>query len=222
MKTYALAALCALMGIAAAQQAPAPVPVEQEPHHHVVLKNDSVIVMHVTIPPGESTLYHTHSHDRAAVHLTNSAITLQEVDKPESPEMRTQAGEILASTHKDDALTHRVRNAGPGPFEVIDVEFLQRPKEPSPPAAAVVAENPSARIYKWVLAPGATSAMHTHERPYLIVAVSTVQLTMTAPDGKSFTHEVKAGDFHWVDSKVTHTLANAGATEGQIVEIELK
>ncbi len=48
-----LCALCALMGIAVAQQAP--VPVEQEPHHHVVLKNDSVIVTHVTIPPGEST-----------------------------------------------------------------------------------------------------------------------------------------------------------------------
>jgi hypothetical protein len=33
---------------------------------------------------------------------------------------------------------------------------------------------------------------------------------------------LKAGDFHWVDSKVTHTLANDGAAEGQIVELELK
>jgi quercetin dioxygenase-like cupin family protein len=88
--------------------------------------------------------------------------------------------------------------------------------------AKVEAENPSARVYKWTLAPGASSAMHTHERPYLIVSATPLVLKMTDPEGKSFTHEVKAGDFHWVDAKVTHALANEGTTAGQIVEIELK
>jgi quercetin dioxygenase-like cupin family protein len=113
---------------------------------------------------------------------------------------------------------------GAKPFEVIDVELLQRPSQPSAPivGANVVAENPSARVYKWTLAPGAVSIMHAHERPYLIVAATTMMLKMTAPDGKSFTHEIEAGDFHWIDSKVTHTLANEGKEEGQIVEIELK
>jgi len=73
-----------------------------------------------------------------------------------------------------------------------------------------------------VLAPGATSAMHIHVRPYLIVATTGFTLKMNSPDGQSFTHELKRGDFHWVDTKVTHTLANAGASEGQIVEVELK
>jgi quercetin dioxygenase-like cupin family protein len=86
----------------------------------------------------------------------------------------------------------------------------------------VEAENPSARVYKWALAPGATSAMHTHERPYLIVSATPLMLKMTDPEGKSFTHEVKAGDVHWVDAKVTHSLANEGTTTGQIVEVELK
>jgi mannose-6-phosphate isomerase-like protein (cupin superfamily) len=45
---------------------------------------------------------------------------------------------------------------------------------------------------------------------------------MSSPDGQSSEHEVKAGDFHWVSTKVTHSLANAGSSEGQIVEIELK
>jgi uncharacterized RmlC-like cupin family protein len=73
-----------------------------------------------------------------------------------------------------------------------------------------------------VLAPGASSAQHTHERAYLVISVTPMQLKMTGADGKSSTQEVKAGDFHWVDSKVTHTLANDGTTEGQIVELELK
>ncbi len=64
--------------------------------------------------------------------------------------------------------------------------------------------------------------MHTHVRPYLIVATTGFTLKMTAPDGQAVSHDVKRGDFHWVDTKVTHTLANAGTTEGQIVEVELK
>jgi quercetin dioxygenase-like cupin family protein len=218
---FCCAVVLAFAGWAGAQQAP--VPVEQEPHHHVVLKNDSVLVTHVVIPPGEVTLFHTHSYDRAAIHLTNNMVSFQQPDQPESEQMPAKIGEISASTRQGNPLTHRVRNAGPGPFEVIDVEFLHRPSQAATTsAAAIAAENPSARIYNWVLAPGASSAQHTHDRPYLVIAATTMQLKMTGPDGKTSTHEVKAGDVHWVDSKVTHTLANDGATEGQIVELELK
>ena len=64
--------------------------------------------------------------------------------------------------------------------------------------------------------------MHTHDRPYLIVAATGFNLKMTAPDGQSIAHGIKPGDFHWVTTKITHMLANAGAGEGQIIEIELK
>jgi len=64
--------------------------------------------------------------------------------------------------------------------------------------------------------------MHTHVRPYLIVSAKGFTLKMTAPDGQSTSHEVKPGEFHWVNTTVTHSLANVGSTEGQIVEIELK
>jgi hypothetical protein len=69
---------------------------------------------------------------------------------------------------------------------------------------------------------GSRSATHTHERPYLIISAIPLVLKMTDPEGKSLTHEVKAGEVHWVDAKVTHSLANEGTTVGQIVEIELK
>jgi quercetin dioxygenase-like cupin family protein len=108
-------------------------------------------------------------------------------------------------------------------MDVFDVELLQRPALSSTSVAApVAAENASARVYNWVLAPGATSAMHTHKRPYLIVAATPVNLKMTAPDGQSFSEKVNPGDFHWVDSTVTHSLSDEGTVEGQIVEIELK
>jgi quercetin dioxygenase-like cupin family protein len=227
MKSLFLAALLLVcVSFLAAQNhsnEPAPMPVEQEPHHSVVLKNDSVIVMHVVIPEGGSTFYHIHAHDRAAVDLTTSKISQQNLHEPEGPATPTKPGDVSAPTLGVAPTIHRVHNLGPGTFEVLDVEFLQRPQNPSSQAAAPVAlENPSARIYKWVLAPGATSPMHTHTRPYLIIAATPMPLKMTAPDGQSFAHEVKSGDFHWVDAKVTHSLTNEGATEAQIVEIELK
>lgn len=199
-----------------------PVPVDQEPHHHVVLKNDEVEVLHVILPAGQTTLFHTHSRDRVSVALTSTSLAQQELNEPEGKPGTTHPGNISAIP-TSGPYTHRLRNLGPATFEVVDVEFFHRPERPSShPAAAVAAENPSARVYKWTLAPGAVTPMHTHERPYLILAVTPMQLKMTAPDGKSFAHEIKAGDFHWVDANVTHTLANAGSTDGEIVEIELK
>lgn len=207
-------------GTLAAQQAP--VPVEQEPHHHVVLKNDSVLVMHVVLPAGESTLYHIHTRDRVSVALTSTTLVQQKLNEPEGKPGVTRPGDISAIPN-EGPYTHRLRNLGPAAFEVIDVEFFHRPEHPSETAAApVAAENASARVYKWTLAPGARTPMHTHERPYLILAVTPMQLKMTGPDGASMTDEAKAGDFHWVDTKVTHSLENSGTTEGEIVEIELK
>ena len=206
-----------------AGQEAAPVLVENEPLHHVVLKNESIVVLHLTLPPGERTLYHTHSHDRVAVNLSSTSITQQTLGENEGAPSVAQPGNISVYTLAGSSFTHRVHNIGLAPFDVLDVELLARPGTPSPSVAAAIAgENPSARVYNWVLAPGSVSAMHTHERPYLIVAAKGFMLKMTSPDGESSAHEVKAGDFHWVNSKVTHSLANAGSTDGQIVEIELK
>ena len=209
-----------LSTLVAAQQSP--VPVEDEPHHHIVLKNDSVMVLRVKLLPGESTLFHTHLHDRVAIDLTDTTITLQKLGEPEGAPEATKPGGVATSESKGP-YTHRVHNAGPAVFEVLDVELLHRPTAASGAAAAKVeAENPSARVYKWTLAPGATSAMHTHERPYLIIAATPLVLKMTDPEGQSMTHEVQAGDVHWVDARVTHSLTNEGTAIGQIVEIELK
>ena len=206
----------------ATQEALAPVLVENEPLHHVVLKNDSVIVMHLSLPAGARTLYHTHTRDRVAIELCANSTTQQMWNEKEGAPSDGKPGEFNAITAPAEPFTHRVHNVGSLTYEVLDVEVFRRPESASTATAVVAGENPSARVYKWVLAPGATSTIHTHVRPYLIVAATAFNLKMTAPDGKSFTHELKAGDFHWVDTKVTHSLGNAGSAEGQILEVELK
>jgi quercetin dioxygenase-like cupin family protein len=226
MRIFYIAPIFVLFMISSsAQQADPsqPVPVDQEPHHKVVLKNDYVEVLHVTLGVDERTLYHTHMHDRAAIELSNTSISQQKVGDAEDAPGATKPGEVSVGAARAGGYSHRVHNVGPEVFDVVDVEFLQRPEKPSSATAGAMAgENPSARAYRWELAPGAKTPEHTHHRPYLIVAATPMQLKMTAPDGQSRAETVKAGDFHWVDAQVTHTLSNEGATAGTIVELELK
>lgn len=178
--------------------------------------------MRVTVPAGQNTLYHIHPRDRVAVGLSESTIAEQELNKPEGKPGPSVPGRVSAR-QEDTPYIHRVLNKGTTSFDVLDIEAFQRPAQPSESAVSpVAAENPSLRVYKYVLEPGASSPMHTHSRPYLIVAATAMQLKMSAPDGKASAHELKAGDFHWIDTNVTHTLTNSGAGEGQIIEIELK
>jgi quercetin dioxygenase-like cupin family protein len=214
----------ALIAAAAAASVPdGTMPVEQEPEHKTVLKNDYVQVFRVTLEPGKATGMHVHAHDDAAVRLSTATVTSESPGTPAgAPETRT-AGFVSARTNEPTALAHRVRNVGTTPFDVLDVQVLKRPDGPeAPPISAPAAENPRMRVYRYELAPGAGSPMHTHARPYLLVAATDMNLRMTSPEGASMTHPVKAGDLHWVGVAVTHTLVNEGREKGVLVEFELK
>lgn len=200
-----------------------PVPVDQEPRHRMVLRNDYLEVMRVTLPPGESTRLHTHSHDGVAVRLAPATITMDVPGEGLRGPLEMHVGDATVQSYARQPFTHRVNNVGVTPFDVLDVELLRRPEGPAVDALATpAAENESARVYPWRLAPGAATPQHAHRRPYLVVAATPMQLLMQAPDGGAFEHAVVAGDVHWVDVPVTHALANRGTADGTIVEIEVK
>jgi quercetin dioxygenase-like cupin family protein len=199
------------------------VPVEDEPNHKTVFKNDYVQAFRVTLEPGQSTRMHVHAHDDAAVRLSSSTTTQQTLGQPVSKAEDASPGTVSARNNEPKALTHRVNNVGTTVFDVIDVQVLQRPPGPEAPAIGpVAAENPRLRVYRYELPPGGASPQHTHSRPYVIIAATPMNLRMTSPDGRAMEHSIQAGDLHWVDSSVTHTLVNAGAEKAVLVEIELK
>jgi len=200
------------------------VPVEKEPSHKTVFQNDYVQAFRVTLEPGKSTLMHVHSHDDAAVRLSQATTTQQTLGQPVSKPEAASPGAVSARTNEPKSLTHQVNNVGTTLFDVIDVQVLKRPPGPATdPIGPVAAENPKMRVYRYELAAGGgESPQHTHARPYLIVAATPMMLRMTSPDGRSMEHPIQAGDLHWVDSLVTHTLINPGTGAAVIVEMELK
>jgi quercetin dioxygenase-like cupin family protein len=199
------------------------VPVDQEPVHKIVFKNDYVEVIRAVLPPGESTLLHSHSHARAAVNLSEATVKEDVPGKESSQALVMHAGSVSVQDYAKQPFTHRVTNVGKTVYEVFDIELLKRPEgSPAEPAAPPAATNAAFRAYKWELVPGASTPEHTHSRPYLIIAASKMQLAMTAPGGDAMEHPVKSGDLHWIDNKVTHTLTNKGKEAGTIIEVELR
>ena len=221
VKTILLASIIAVAGLWPVQDAP--VPVEEAPDHKTVFKNEYVQAFRVTLQPGQATVTHTHSRNDVAVRLSNATVAQQPLGEPLRPAETAEPGGVSARDNESRSFTHRVLNVGHTVFDVIDVQILSRP--PGDPTEALVppaAENPKMRGYRYELAPGASTALHTHARPYVIVAATDMDLRTVEPDGSSIDHSVKAGDLHWVDSRVTHVLTNRGTQKGVLVEIELK
>jgi quercetin dioxygenase-like cupin family protein len=212
-----------LLLAATAPSADTPVPVDQDPEHRIVLQNEYVQVFRVTLPPGKSTGMHVHAHDDAAVRLGDATIRIDLPGGAPSTTEEARVGGVSARTNEPRPCTHRVNNVGKTTFDVVDVQILRRPDGPASPAILPpAAENAQLRVYRHELAPGATAPMHTHTRPYVIVAATPMQLRMASPDGRVMVHPIGAGDTHWVNTPVTHTLGNDGTEKGVIVEIELK
>ena len=78
----------ALATVNAAAQAPAIIPVEQEPRHRTVHEDAQVRVLEIRIPAGDESLMHNHLHD--GVHITvqgahRTAPTMTRVPRIPSP-----------------------------------------------------------------------------------------------------------------------------------------
>jgi quercetin dioxygenase-like cupin family protein len=109
---------------AVSSESSAAVPVEQEPLHHVILQNQYVRVLDVTIPPGISTLFHTHEHDNFSIRVSDGLVQTQTQGKDWQPPSPLERGSVVFSKGSNQHYTHRVKNMGTVPYHVIDVELL--------------------------------------------------------------------------------------------------
>jgi len=102
---------------------PDPLQIDLEPHHHVLFKNQYVEVMDVRIDPGDTTAYHTHSHDTVFVHLSDSVTLSQVKNKDWGPSRPTKPGEVSFDNDSQHPFTHHVKNIGTTLYRVLDIEL---------------------------------------------------------------------------------------------------
>jgi hypothetical protein len=112
------------------QAADAPVPLAGEPRHHVVFESASMRIHDIQIPPGDTTLYHTHDTAILYVPIAASQTRSQVLGAEWSgggaaaataprPEPARPGKVNSVVTYVEKPFTHRVNNVGTTVFRLI-------------------------------------------------------------------------------------------------------
>jgi quercetin dioxygenase-like cupin family protein len=93
---------------------------------------------------------------------------------------------------------------------------------------AVLLENDRVRVLDTSLAPGATTAVHSHEWPAALYVLSWSDFIRYDPDGKVLVDSAamglrpQAGSTIWAEPLPPHCVKNVGDSDLHIIAVELK
>ena len=72
------------------------------------------------------------------------------------------------------------------------------------------------------MAPGSATGPHTHEMDYVIVPITTGEMTIVAPGGERSKAQIATGKSYFRKAGVQHDVLNETASEIVFLEVELK
>ncbi|HET7422971.1 MAG TPA: hypothetical protein VFJ92_05365 [Gemmatimonadales bacterium] len=201
-----------------------PVPVYQEPRHHLVYRNPLVRVLDVRIPAGDTSAYHIHDAPMVGVVIQDARTWSQVPGAPAGP-VRTPPPAPSAFTNWTQELpyTHRVANVDSVPLHYVVAEWLGRkggevPALPTDEDRKLVEDGPTVRVYQITLEPNAATWPHTHVGPGLVVQATDGDLI---DDGGPRAHGGSgAGSWSWREGPYRHRLRNAGPRKLVVYEID--
>src|ERR1700761_5308487 len=91
-----------------------------------------------------------------------------------------------------------------------------------PAQSEVQIDTSEVRVTQWRRAPGSATGHHIHEMDYVIVPVTSGQMTIVAPGGERSKAELAAGKSYFRKAGVEHDVLNETGTEIVFLEIKLK
>jgi len=98
-------------------------PAHLEPHHRLCYENQSIRVLEVTLKPGESSLFHTHSHDDVYLTLADAVARVQMQGRNWGPEIAFRSGEATSDDASKHPFSHRLENVGKTEFHTLAIQF---------------------------------------------------------------------------------------------------
>ena len=199
-----------------------PVEISGEPRHHPKFENEYVRIWDVTVPAGDTTLWHAHRNDNVVVSFGDVNLRIETLGS-DTVERPWKFGEVRFTKA---TYVHRAKNIGTTDFHNFTIELLK------PPAGATliketgrepVIENERIRVFRVSLEPGQSGPMHTHTVPLVAIALTAAELEVTTK-GKEQPERVSRpiGNVLWRSEPVTHSIKNVGKTKYEGVDIEFK
>jgi len=216
-----------LVSVQGATQEEKIVPVHEEPRHHLVFDSPEMRIVDVQIPPGDTTLFHTHTDPILYVTMSTSVTRSQVLGREWSGGEAVAAsprriGRMSSTTsYAKQSLTHRLHNVGQTFFRLIGITNATAGDESTTPSAGFGAQpevdNPWFRGYRWKLTAASTKD-HRHVNPVAIVLVS----GRAAATGTSKTALERPGAFAWFEPNSPHRLQALGGGDAEVVEVEVR
>ena len=226
------------MALAAMGQAPAanPVAAKDEPHHHLVLENAYVRVLHFELAGHEATLSHSHDLPYVSVALGPGDFINAVTGKPEAHAALKDA----QVGYSKGGFSHIVRtDAGP-PFQNFTVELLKPQGAVRNLCVKVVADAPDGgcsqaastdanvmvfETDEMLVQSGSLAAQQkrtegAEKSPRLYLVLDKSELTITIPGLGDKT--LRTGDAFWLPAGAAPSLANPGAEVSRFLVLTFK
>jgi beta-alanine degradation protein BauB len=198
-------------------------PVKVAPDHYkVLLENDRVRVLEVTVKPGEKTA--KHSHPVNVIYSFNDAKT-----------KFTVGGKSVVRELKGDtalwgaAETHTGENVGTTETHVLVFELKGSkgakagkgadPMKADPAHFKVLLNNARVRLLEFRAKPGEKILMHTHP-DYVTYSFTNNKSTFSFPDGKTAEREAKEGTATFNAAETHAATVVEGENHGLLLELK--
>ncbi len=222
------------------QAADTPVPLYQEPRHHVVYDSPSMRIHDIQIPPGDTTLFHTHDTAILYVPIASSQTRSQVLGAEWSgggaapapaaaprPEP-TRPGKVNSViTYVDKPFTHRVNNVGATVFRLVGIANRSAGAAAETDDLSGLSATPEVvnrwyRAHRLVLAAGEATAAHRHAAAVVVVMQTPGAASSSLEAASSWSPLNGPGDFARHDGAGMHVVRNVGPGAVELVEVEVR
>jgi quercetin dioxygenase-like cupin family protein len=212
------------------------IPANKEPHHRVVFENAQFRIMDVNVPPGETTLDHSHSLDLATIAMSNNAETrVQSTGQAWVAREPRPLGDVETTEYSGKPASHRLETVGKSAYNLFAVENLRSSGWSTSPAISALGttltkESRSFRLYNVSLVRERSQTSHTHAVPTVVMLLSG-KVMSEGPDEKAKANAPapvglkqidRPGQWVLVPAGDSHHLVRLGNDDGRLIEIEVR
>jgi quercetin dioxygenase-like cupin family protein len=203
------------------------VPLSEESNHVPVLVNDAVRAVNVTLPPGESTLFHEHTADIVTITLEGADLINQNWQQQPTNVQRA-TGRVSNTPYGGGSHVHRVTNNGQSTFRIIAIEvFTPRPMTRRDYARRtglneLALEDDRVRIWRVALEPGQGTTLPALPLPTVRVTQTSGRVVEAIGSGAGTEKTTRLGDVAWLERGTQITVHNTGNSLVVYYDVEIK